>query len=682
MAKDDNVIDQMKKKSAMDEAMARTLEAMDDTPKVVNIVQRPAMPLVFRDKREAMEALKDLLRDKQVPSSANWESALKMIQKDARWETLSKLSEKKQAFNAYKIQKQKEEKEETRLSAIKNKEDLEHFLMTTDRMTSTTKYYRCEEIFLELPLWKLVSDLDRREIYSDVIHNLAKKEKEGSKALRKKNQERLADILDRMTGIKYNTTWEQAQQMLLDNPAFADDDELLAMDKEDALIVFEDHIRELEKEEEAEKDKERKFIKRQQRKCRDGFTQVLDELHEAGKLTSMSLWVELYPHISSDMRFSTLLGQPGSTPLDLFKFYVEDLKSRFSSEKKIIRDILKEKSFDMNVKTTFDEFATVVCEDKRSSSLDAGNVKLAFNSLLEKAELKEKDRLRDEAKKLKRLETSFRTLLSDKFGEDITPDSQWEDIVGKIENESAFKAVTDESERLRMFRDYLKDLEETCLHNHSSSGGGRHHGGRQAGKKDKSGGSRGESKKDHKKAKKSRRGSSRSPSRSQSRSPDPRGSDSEGEIRSPKKRTSRRKSSSAIVAAKYSDFSDSSFNNSDFSSENKRSKKKREVKGKDKSGRKSKEGSPLSEEDNHHENLRENSKNKKQVKKAKKKSRSRSPIPLPPVAEDEADHENEGSRSPGSSRSRSASIEEGELSEEELEQKRMALLKQLEASND
>jgi hypothetical protein len=39
----------------------------------------------------------------------------------------------------------------------------------------------------------------------------------------------------------------QAQQMLLDNPSFADDDELLSMDKEDALIVFEEHIRELEK---------------------------------------------------------------------------------------------------------------------------------------------------------------------------------------------------------------------------------------------------------------------------------------------------------------------------------------------------------------------------------------------------------------------------------------------------
>ena len=31
----------------------------------------------------------------------------------------------------------------------------------------------------------------------------------------------------------------------------------------------------------------------------------------------------------------------GSTPLDLFKFYVEDLKARFHDEKKIIKDLLK-----------------------------------------------------------------------------------------------------------------------------------------------------------------------------------------------------------------------------------------------------------------------------------------------------------------------------------------------------
>merc|ERR1719221_886694 len=263
---------------------------------------------------------------------------------------------------------------------------------------------------MELPLWKGVPDLERREIYSDVVHNLSKREKEEAKTLRKRNQVRLSDILDQMTKIDHRTTWEQAQQMLLDNPAFADDDELLAMDKEDALVTFEDHIRELEKEEEQEKDKEKKRTKRLQRKNRDAMNAVLDELHEQGKLTSMSLWVELYPVVSQDPRFHALLGQPGSTPLDLFKFYVEDLKARFSDEKKIIKEILKEKNFEVVAGSGFEEFATVVCEDKRSTSLDAGNVKLTFNALLEKAESKEKERQKEENKKLKKIEAELRLL--------------------------------------------------------------------------------------------------------------------------------------------------------------------------------------------------------------------------------------------------------------------------------
>lgn len=156
------------------------------------------------------------------------------------------------------------------------------------------------------------------------------------------------------------------------------------MDKEDALIVFEEHIRVLEKEEVEQKEREKKRHKRMYRKNRDQFLTLLDMLHEEGKLTSMSLWVELYPIISADIRFSAMLGQSGSTPLDLFKFYVEDLKARFHDEKKIIKEILKEKEFEVKVDTTFEQFATVVCEDKKSATLDAGNVKLTYNSLLEK----------------------------------------------------------------------------------------------------------------------------------------------------------------------------------------------------------------------------------------------------------------------------------------------------------
>lgn len=104
-------------------------------------------PKIFKDKKEAMEAFKELLKDKNVPSNATWEQCVKIIQNDPRYETFKKLNEKKQVFNAYKTQKQKDEKEENRLKAKKSKEHLEEFLLKTDLISSTTKYYRCDEIF-------------------------------------------------------------------------------------------------------------------------------------------------------------------------------------------------------------------------------------------------------------------------------------------------------------------------------------------------------------------------------------------------------------------------------------------------------------------------------------------------------------------------------------------------------
>lgn len=153
----------------------------------------------------------------------------------------------------------------------KAKEDLEQFLLINDRMLSTTKYYKCEEMFGNLEVWRAVGDSDRRDIYEDVIFNLAKREKEEAKQLKKRNTKRLAQVLDTMTEVTYRTTWQEAQALLLQHPAFAEDADLLEMDKEDALIVFENHIRQLEKDEEEEKECEKKRRKRQERKNRDGF---------------------------------------------------------------------------------------------------------------------------------------------------------------------------------------------------------------------------------------------------------------------------------------------------------------------------------------------------------------------------------------------------------------------------
>ena len=92
-----------------------------------------------------------------------------------------------------------------------------------------------------------------------------------------------------MPKVTYRTTWQEAQRLLLDNVDFVNDTELQSkenkllhfyqnlnifitdMDKEDALIVFEDHIRDLEKVHEEEVEAQRKYIRRTNRKNREAF---------------------------------------------------------------------------------------------------------------------------------------------------------------------------------------------------------------------------------------------------------------------------------------------------------------------------------------------------------------------------------------------------------------------------
>ncbi|XP_028577247.2 pre-mRNA-processing factor 40 homolog B isoform X3 [Podarcis muralis] len=422
----------------------------------------------WSNKEEAKQAFKELLKDKGVPASASWEQAMKLISTDPRFSSLPKLSEKKQAFNAYKAQRDKEEKEEARLRAKEAKEELQRFLEQHSKMSSITRYRKAEQMFGELEVWAVVPERDRKEIYDDVLFFLAKKEKEHAKQLRKRNIQALKSILDSMSRVSFQTTWSEAQQYLMDNPSFAEDEDLQNMDKEDALICFEEHIRTLEREEEEERERGRLRERRQQRKNREAFQAFLDELHESGRLHSMSTWMELYPSLSTDRRFANMLGQPGSTPLDLFKFYVEDLKARFHDEKKIIKDILKDRSFSVEINTTFEDFAHVISFDKRAATLDAGNIKLTFNSLLEKAEAREREREKEETRKMRRKEAAFKSMLR-QAAPPLEPNTAWDEVRERFVNNIAFEQITLESERIRLFREFLQLLETECQHFHAKA---------------------------------------------------------------------------------------------------------------------------------------------------------------------------------------------------------------------
>lgn len=75
-----------------------------------------------------------------MSSTATWDQALRIIQHDPRFTALKHLNEKKQAFNAYKVQKQKDDKDEERKRLKQAKEDLEKYLINCEHMSSSIKY--------------------------------------------------------------------------------------------------------------------------------------------------------------------------------------------------------------------------------------------------------------------------------------------------------------------------------------------------------------------------------------------------------------------------------------------------------------------------------------------------------------------------------------------------------------
>jgi len=120
--------------------------------------------------------------------------------------------------------------------------------------------------------------------------------------------------------------------------------------------------------------------------------------------------------------------------------YVDDLKARYHEDKKIIKEIAREKPLDITLTTSFDEYNDLLKEDKRFGQLDPVNIKIVFAGYVDRAEIKEKERLKDEGRKQRRLEQNFKSLLKKL---EVDESTKYEEVKEKIRNEDAFLRLVD-----------------------------------------------------------------------------------------------------------------------------------------------------------------------------------------------------------------------------------------------
>lgn len=109
----------------------------------------------------------------------------------------------------------------------------------------------------------------------------------------------------------------------------------------------------------------------------------------------------------------------------------------------------------------------MVCEDKRSATLDAGNVKLTYNSLLEKAEAVEKEREKEKSRRIRKIENEIKTIWLDAG---FSLKETWETAKSLVVEQDVYELYEKEERKVEdLWNSFNQESENTCSHHHSKS---------------------------------------------------------------------------------------------------------------------------------------------------------------------------------------------------------------------
>ncbi|GAB2228280.1 hypothetical protein Droror1_Dr00010111 [Drosera rotundifolia] len=407
-------------------------------------------PLVFASKQDAKNAFKSLLESANVPADWTWDQAMRVIINDKRFGALKTLGERKAAFNEYLGQRRKQEAEERRIRQKKAKEEFIIMMEESKELTSSMRWSKAMTLFEEDDRFKAVEKpRDREELFENYIVELQKKEKVKAQEEYRKNREDFRKFLESCDSIKVTTLWRKVQDQLEDDVSCS------RLEKIDRLEIFQDYIRDLEKEEEEQKKTHKELLRRTERKNRDAFRKLLEDDVEAGIITAKTHWHEYCAKVKESSTYLAVARNSfGSTPKDLFEDVVEGLEDQYHSDKSRVKDALKQYKVTLTSTWTYEEFKASIIEEIGSPSISDINLELVFEELLERVKEKEEK----EAKRRQRLIDDFTDILHSL--KELTVSSTWEDSKELFEDSEEYRAIEDDNVARGIFEDYIILLQE------------------------------------------------------------------------------------------------------------------------------------------------------------------------------------------------------------------------------
>ncbi|XP_071701687.1 pre-mRNA-processing protein 40A-like isoform X2 [Rutidosis leptorrhynchoides] len=421
----------------------------DDGAEVIAI-EETAVDQETENKQDAKTEFMALLESANVASDWTWDQTMRIIVNDPRYGNLRPLGERKQAFIEFVGQKKKQEAEERRNKQKRAREEFKKMLEDSKEITSSTKWSKAIALIEDDDRFKAIErSKDREDIFNDHVSELEKKER--SKALEeyKKNKKDYIEFLRSCDFLTASSQWRKVQDRL------EADESCTRLEKIDRLEIFQEYIRDLEKEEEEQRKLRMEEIRKTERKNRDEFRKLMDEHVASGMLTSKSQWRDYGTKVKDLPAYLAVSSNTsGAIPKELFEDVIEELEKQFVEDRDQIKEAVKMKKVSILSTWTVEDFKNAIAEDISSPAVSDINLKIVFDELLEKV----RERDEKEAKRRKHIGDDFYTALT--TSKDITSSSRWEDFKPIFEERVQSWFTIEESFFKEIFDTYITELKK------------------------------------------------------------------------------------------------------------------------------------------------------------------------------------------------------------------------------
>jgi pre-mRNA-processing factor 40 len=289
---------------------------------------------------EAEAAFLKLLRRNNISPDWTWEKTMRSIIKDPQYRALKDPKDRKAAFEKYAAEIRIQEKDKAKERLEKLRTDFATMLKSHPEIKHYTRWKTARPIIEGETIFRSTdNDHERRQLFDDYIIELKKANLDQEASTRKVAMDELVEIL-RGLDLEPYTRWSEAQGIIQSNPRFQGDEKFKTLSKLDILTAFESLIKSLEKTFNDARQQQKYQKARRDRQNRDRFLSLLHELKKSNKIKAGIKWSSIHPLIATDERYTAMLGQSGSTPLDLFWDMVEDEERVLRSTRNDVLDVL------------------------------------------------------------------------------------------------------------------------------------------------------------------------------------------------------------------------------------------------------------------------------------------------------------------------------------------------------